>query len=77
MFNHNKPAEAIKGYAGKLYIQHNPAVSDGKEAFIEYFDRMAACILQAGDSRRKLRRLALLSSGPATVVIGQAYVAVS
>ncbi|APV52339.1 hypothetical protein BWI17_07090 [Betaproteobacteria bacterium GR16-43] len=39
--NQSNPRGAIEKYAGATYIQHNPEVGDGKEAFIAYFEKAA------------------------------------
>ncbi len=34
------PTEAVEKYVGAEYIQHNPAVENGTQGFIDYFERM-------------------------------------
>lgn len=35
------PRKAVEQYVGEVYIQHNPAVENGKQGFIDYFEAMA------------------------------------
>lgn len=37
VFNQHKLQEASDKYIGKEYLQHNPTVADGKQAFIDAF----------------------------------------
>lgn len=37
-FNQHRPTEAAKKYIGDKYIQHNPYVQNGAEAFYTYFE---------------------------------------
>ena len=72
MFNDSQPREAIERYAGADYRQHNPGVGDGKEAFIDYFERMAASTPASASSssgpspKATTSSCTATSTGPAT-----------
>ncbi len=36
-----EPKKAVELYVGSEYIQHNPLVGNGKQAFIDYFSEMS------------------------------------
>lgn len=40
MAYNGNPTKAVELYVGDKYIQHNPLVGDGKQPFIDYFNRM-------------------------------------
>ena len=40
-FNQCRPSEAVERYAGDAYVQHNPGVGNGKQAFVDYFTQLA------------------------------------
>ena len=54
-FNQHKLQEAVSKYVGKTYIQHNPTVADGGQAFIDAF---APFLKENPDSRAAVKRIA-------------------
>ena len=55
-FNQHKLQEAVRKYVGKTYIQHNPTVADGGQAFI--IDAFAPFLKENPGSRAEVKRIA-------------------
>jgi predicted SnoaL-like aldol condensation-catalyzing enzyme len=53
-FNQHKPTEAAKKYIGDKYIQHNPYVPNGAEAFYGYFEGF---FKEHPESRAEIKRV--------------------
>ena len=64
MFNQGKPAEAVRKYVGDTYIQHNPGVADGKEAFIRFFKEMAKDLPEQAGAREARHRRGTVRRAP-------------
>lgn len=41
MFNKGKPRVAIERFAARWFTQHSPAIADGPEAFIRFYENLA------------------------------------
>ncbi|UOO81860.1 nuclear transport factor 2 family protein [Uruburuella testudinis] len=53
-FNQHQPQQAVARYIGNEYIQHNPSVADGGQAFIDVF---APFLQQHPQSRAEVKRV--------------------
>lgn len=53
-FNQHKVKEAADKYIGDVYLQHNPMVADGKEAFVK---GIGGFVSQAPQSRATIKRV--------------------
>ena len=53
-FNQHKVQEATDRYIGKEYLQHNPTVADGGQAFVDVF---APFLKQNPQSRASVKRV--------------------